>query len=433
MRFWQLVLQALDSVRRSPLRSSLTVLGVAVAAGALVSMVGFALGLQAQAEAPFEKLGLLNNIEVRAGKVPSGNPQDLPLSPLLDDAALERLEALSGVACVYPDFRLSELQVWRGESSRTAYAMGLPREAALVGLFEELLVAGRFFTLSGGSEALLGTRLATKLGFAEPESAIGVELRLVAEGLAAEGAETFRLRREERRVAVVGVFEPPGFASDLGGDGLLLPVDLMRGMAGLELEGDIQRLRPRDGTLAGDYARAIVRAESVADVPRVEEEIRKLGFSTRALVSQLEEMRAFFLFMDVLLAAVGTVALVVAGLGILNTLLMTVLERRQEIGIYKAIGASNGDVRVIFLAEAALLGLFGGLGGLLLARLVSWLLQLGVDAYLRHEGLEIAVAVFSFPCWLLSVAVVFAIFMSVLSGLMPASRAASIDPIRALR
>ena len=78
------------------------------------------------------------------------------------------------------------------------------------------------------------------------------------------------------------------------------------------------------------------------------------------------------------LAAVGTVGLVVAGLGILNTLLMSFLERYREIGIYKAIGASDGDIRNHFLTEAAVLGLAGGTGGLILARAVSWLLPWGI-------------------------------------------------------
>ena len=109
------------------------------------------------------------------------------------------------------------------------------------------------------------------------------------------------------------------------------------------------------------------------------------------------------------------------------------LERYQEIGIYKAIGASDHDVRILFLTEAALVGLAGGLGGLILARLVSWILQWGVNAYAMRQGVTGPLVLFDFPFWLLTGAVLFATLVSILSGLYPASRAARVDPIRALR
>jgi ABC-type antimicrobial peptide transport system permease subunit len=112
---------------------------------------------------------------------------------------------------------------------------------------------------------------------------------------------------------------------------------------------------------------------------------------------------------------------------------MSVLERYQEIGIYKAIGASDHDIRVLFLTEAALVGLLGGLGGLVLARLVSWLIQWGVDQYAVRQGVPGPFDLFYFPWWLLSGAVLFATAVSIVSGLYPASRAARVDPIRALR
>ena len=92
--------------------------------------------------------------------------------------------------------------------------------------------------------------------------------------------------------------------------------------------------------------------------------IEDQGFETHTVLSQLEDMRVAFLFIESLLTAVGSVALVIAGLGIANTLLMTVLERYEEIGLYKAIGATDGDVRLMFIAEAAVLGLVGSLAGL---------------------------------------------------------------------
>jgi len=137
--------------------------------------------------------------------------------------------------------------------------------------------------------------------------------------------------------------------------------------------------------------------------------------------------------LQVLLAAIGTVGLVVAALGIVNTLLMAVLERYQEIGICKALGASDGDLVVLFLTEAGIIGLLGGLGGLLRGGAVSYGLEVAINAYARAQGVTSPLDVFAFPLWLLATTMIFAIVMSVLAGVYPALRAARVDPIRALR
>jgi putative ABC transport system permease protein len=177
----------------------------------------------------------------------------------------------------------------------------------------------------------------------------------------------------------------------------------------------------------------MVRVEHRSDLAPVEEAIRQMGFKTRTMLSRLEEVRTFFVVLDVLLASVGTVALVVAGLGIVNTLLMSVLERYQEIGISKAIGASDGDLLVLFLTEAGVIGLLGGLGGLVLGRVVSWLIEIGANAYARTQDVTAQLDLFAFPLWLLAATVIFSIVISVLAGVYPALRAARVDPIRALR
>jgi ABC-type antimicrobial peptide transport system permease subunit len=165
----------------------------------------------------------------------------------------------------------------------------------------------------------------------------------------------------------------------------------------------------------------------------VEENIRAMGFDTWSLAGEMKDLRKVFVLLDALLAAVGAVALVVAGLGIVNTLLMAVLERYTEIGACKALGASDGDIRVLFLSEAGLVGVAGGLGGIALGRGVSWIIQIGVNAYARSKGVQQPIDAFAFPIWLLAGALLFAIGASVLSGVYPASRAARVDPIRALR
>jgi putative ABC transport system permease protein len=173
--------------------------------------------------------------------------------------------------------------------------------------------------------------------------------------------------------------------------------------------------------------------ERPSDLFGVEKRVQEMGFDAQMLLSRFKDMQKGFLLMDLLLTAVGLVALTVAGLGILNTLLMAVLERYREIGVYKALGASSGDICILFLGEAALVGLLGGAGGLVLGRVVSWAIELIVNGLARRHGIDGPVAAFAFPPHLLGGAMLFALLVSLVSGVYPASRAARVDPIRALR
>jgi putative ABC transport system permease protein len=428
VRIGKIVWFALGGLGRTPLRAVLTCLGVTIASGALVSMVAFALGLQARVEAPFEKLGLMNNIEV--SPKPDGKSDD---APPLDDDALRRMEALAGVDLAYPDFRVHDVQVSYQGKTESGLAVGLPREAGLLGFMQELLVAGGPFGAGEAPQAILGERLARDLGFASPDDALGAVLTLETSGLSPGGAATFAFQRKKFQVTVVGVYALPPLGPRFAQRGIVLPVELMKEIPGIQFASVLQRLRAgKSGAKAG-YERALVRVRHPTDLLSVEAKIQAMGFHTHTLASDLKEMRSFFVFLDVLLGCVGTVALVVAALGIVNTLLMSVLERYQEIGIYKAIGASDGDLLVMFLTEASILGLLGGLGGLLLGRAVSWGLGIAVNYYARTQGVEEHLSIFAFPFWLLAGVVVFSILISVLAGVYPALRAARVDPIRALR
>jgi putative ABC transport system permease protein len=428
MRTWKIIQLALGGLRRTPLRLTLTALGVTVASGALVSMVAFALGVQRQAEAPFQKLGLLNHIEVSPTE--GEKPHD---APVLDDAALARMESLPGVAIAYPDFRVAGLKIIHGPDSQTVLALGLPRVVPLVGSPEGLLVAGRFFSPDDTPEVVLSQRLVDDLGFDSPEAAVGAAVTLEASGLTPEEAERFAFQRKEFAVKIVGVYGGFPMMRGPAGRTVLLPVDLMKQIPGVRFAPALDHLRAGGDAASAGYSRATVQVRDRSDLAPVEKAIREMGFDTRTMLSRFEEMRAFFVFLDVLLAAVGTVALVVAGLGIINTLLMSVLERYQEIGIYKAIGASDGDLVVLFLTEAGIIGLLGGLGGLALGRAVSWILEIAVGAYARSQGVTVPLSVFAFPVWLLAATVLFSVAISVTAGVYPALRAARVDPIRALR
>jgi putative ABC transport system permease protein len=419
------MLLALGSLRRTPLRVALTSLGVAIATGAIVSMVGFALGIQAQVEEPFQRMELVNGIDVR--------PKPGEEAAVLDDDALAQIAALPGVVLAYPDLRLEKVQCVRDSQTTMASAVGLPREAGRLLFVSDALVAGRFFSPASGPEVILGRKLARDLGFPSPEEATGQTLTLKVRGLLADSAGKFHLEQQQLEVTVAGVWDPPGGKHGYTTDGCVLPVDVIRDLPGARLapeRGSFWQLPTSQGP---GYAGVVVRVGRPSDVFAVEQRIVEMGFRAQTLLSQFKQMQKGFVLMDLILTAVGTVALVVAGLGIINTQLMAVLERFREIGTYKALGASDGDVRLLFLGEASLVGLLGGLGGLVLGRVVSWVIEVVVNSLAQRQGVEGPVMAFAFPPTLLGGALLFALMVSLLSGVYPASRAARVDPVRALR
>ena len=111
---------------------------------------------------------------------------------------------------------------------------------------------------------------------------------------------------------------------------------------------------------------------------------------------------------------------------------MAILERRREIGVLKALGATDGDVRSLFYAEAGAMGFFGGAFGVALGWLIGAALTWGTTIYLRQQDLP-AVKISYVPWWLALSAIAFAVAVSLVAGLYPAGRAARLNPVEALR
>jgi putative ABC transport system permease protein len=167
-------------------------------------------------------------------------------------------------------------------------------------------------------------------------------------------------------------------------------------------------------------------------VDAVEQAIKTLGFNTFSILDATKSMRRFFAILDLFLGIFGSLALTVASIGIINTLVMAILERRREIGIMKAVGASDGDVRGLFFAEAGAMGFLGGLCGTALGWVIGRVINFGTNIYLKRQGFP-PEHIWSVPVWLVAGALGFSFVVSLLSGLYPAARAARLDPVQALR
>jgi putative ABC transport system permease protein len=180
------------------------------------------------------------------------------------------------------------------------------------------------------------------------------------------------------------------------------------------------------------YSSVSVRVKNPTEVQPVEDAIKKMGFNTFSILDASQSITLFFRVLDLFLLIFGSLALAVASIGIVNTLVMAILERRREIGIMKAIGASDGDVKKLFFAEAGAMGIVGGIVGVALGWAIGQVINLGTNIYLRYQSLP-PDHFWSVPWWLVVAAIVFAFLVSLAAGLYPAARAARLDPVQALR
>ena len=173
-----------------------------------------------------------------------------------------------------------------------------------------------------------------------------------------------------------------------------------------------------------------------ADVPRataLTAQFRKEGFQVQSLEIFVEVANRVVTAITVMFLLIGGIALLVATIGIANTMVMAIYERTREIGILKAMGASRGEIRLMFMMEAGCIGFIGGVIGLLLGWLAGAALNQVIPIYLRYRELPIRGDFFVVSLTLALGVILFATFIGLVAGLLPAQRAAKLDPIQALR
>ena len=235
------------------------------------------------------------------------------------------------------------------------------------------------------------------------------------------------------RLNIVGLVETEP-AAGYGGYGnarLLVPLETASTLRAAQVN-DLRDIVRDSNAGKVTYPSLSVRAKSPSQVEALETIIKNLGFNAFSLLDASKSLRTFFSVFDLLLGIFGSLALAVATLGIVNTLVMAILERRREIGVLKALGAADSDVQQLFFVEAGVMGFFGGIFGVLFGWLLGRALTFGTNVYLYRQNLN-PIQLSSVPAWLMLAALAFAVLVSLAAGLYPASRAAKLNPVDALR
>ncbi|HEY2934718.1 MAG TPA: ABC transporter permease [Acidobacteriota bacterium] len=440
---------ALRNLKEAKLRTALTTLGVAIGIGSLVSMVSLGVGLQEQTVGRFMKSGMFDSITVfqrqparNVLRARRANPQnensrtDKPAPPL-DDTAVKNMNSIPNVREIYPNVRIP-VELKYKDFSDFSVAMGVPMSSRGEGVFQTITY-GSFFSNQSGDDCMLSLEMANRLPERKAAHLIGKEVTLGYATTGQAGAGMFgdilggmSLQRVERKFRVIGIVdrEPgPGFGGGIFSS-VMIPLGKAREIGAVDVsnpQGMLRQLSKRPA-----YSSVTIRVAHPRDTDDVEKKIKEMGFNAFSFNDALQGAKRAFIVLDIILGVIGSIALAVASLGIVNTMVMSILERTREIGVMKAIGGGEGDIRMIFLVESSVIGMMGGVSGIALGWMVGRVINFGANIYIQRQGGNPG-DLFSIPWWLIVAGVVFSILVSLAAGSYPAARAAHVDPIKALR
>jgi putative ABC transport system permease protein len=489
---------AVEGLLRKKARNLLTMSGVVIGVFALTMIVALGQGLSSavtdtvSGSDNLRQIGLTGGFGVEL----AADPHDVTITGDMDDARRERLRRAAvnrrqirrggrrinrvNDATIETLSRLPHVESIRPMiAERYALTVGERESPASLSFgvdaqrrrYEDRVIAGRYFSAPDAPEVILHEYLLYTWGMLtdgdyervlgskvtlrslvntedEPAAQAPPELRRMLEDLNEEEREAAQkllprlLERfgqfaaearqpVEREYTLVGVLreQMPGDVFNVIEDGNAVQADIY-----------LPQETARELFLASllnrelGYPRALVLADDPDNAAAVEQELRDMGYTAFSVAGVLKQVETMLTVITVIIAFLTGIALIVSTLGIVNTMLTSVIERTREIGIFKAVGATNGQVMAVFLAESALIGLLGGLLGLAFA----WLLMFPGDVIAarviaERAAIPYAGSVFVVPWWLAVAGPALGAITAVLAAIAPARRATHVDPVTALR
>lgn len=385
---------ALKNLFAKKLRSFLTIGGVVIGIGSIVFLVSLGLGLQ---KVVTEQV--VDSKSVRTVDISSPKPRTIHL----DEDAFEKFRAINHVHTVAINYSVAGKVIFQS-ANLDAVVNGPDRSYAQLTNFKQL--AGNVEGITNIDQVIINNSLSDALGVKDPQKMIGQQIIVKVPKIETAEEDLGQIEQKVRVVAVV--------RTGSGAEVFLSPQIFQQAKA-------------------RNFSQIKLLADSQDSVSAIRQSIESQGFSTTSPVDTLEQINQVFSILTILLAGFGAIGMVIAVLGMINTLTISLLERTKEIGLLISLGARKKDVRRLFIIEALLLSLIGGTVGIIGA----WLLGRGINAIIanlaRSRGVDEAFSFFFIPFWLILLIFVFTAIVGFLVAFFPSRRASRISPIDALR
>ena len=390
VRISMLIRMAFANLRTKKFRNNLTMFGVAVGVSAVFLLLSFSLGLQ-----DLVQKDIIGTDSVRVVNVTSANSDALKLN----DDSVGKLEALNGVEkigrqnTVAVDFSL-------GSAMGDGVVYGVDQE--YLSLIKPSISAGKKIQTNSHDQLMISESLVKSLGYQDSKGVLGKKIELTLKF--DEGDKTL-----DKPLEVVGVIESSGGSA----------MYISRGVfANLGFD---------------DYKQLKIVADNDVDVAKLRQQIEAMGYQTTSPIDTIDQVNRFFRFFNVILFGFGSIGILIATTGMLNTLTVALLERTKEVGLMIALGARRRDMRRLFVGEALLLTMIGGVAGIILSLFIGFIINMLSNHLAMSRGVSEGFSLFSVPWWLILGMILLMCLIGYLVSLVPAHRAGKIAPIDALR
>lgn len=389
-----IVFMAWRNIVYKKLRSFLTILGIVIGIGAIFFLLSVSLGLQ-----NLVTNELIGGKSIKAVDVTSAKSEIVKL----DSESAERIKQLPHVEKLGTSFAAPGIVKYQGsESSGPIYGVDL----AYQDLTNLQITKGRKFNAQDKDSAIVSLAKLRSIGVQKPEDILGktVNLDIPLKGGSGEESKTI-----EAQLKVVGTI-------DSGTESVVFVPSFIFVSSGQT-----------------EFSQMKLIVDDLTNLSTLRRQIESIGFETTSPADTLDQINQIFKYFNVVLIGFGAIGMVVAILGMFNTLTISLLERTKEIGLMFALGGRKRDTRRIFVIEAVLLSLIGSIVGIVTAIFVGQIANVLLNHMARSRGVTEGFQLFATPWWLVIGLTAFMVLVGLGVVFFPARRAERINPIDALR
>ncbi len=436
-----LILMGLKNLFRRKLRTFLTALGIVIGTVSIVVMLSMGIAMQTSMTSQINEMGDITLLTVVGTNNSSSNKGRIQTSRnnenKLKDEHVQELKKLSNVEAVTPFVRLDGFTVTSGRY-KLGYASIQGIDMTVADKFGLEIEKGRHLlpqdknAMIFGSEVIYEFYKENNMGYnmrrwdnpEQREAKVDVikdKLNLEYENNGQEGPKV-----QPIKVKGVGILKEGNWETC---NNIYMDIEDVR-----KIKEDLKRKNPKLKKEEESFQKISVKVNEYKNVQAVQETIKEMGYDVYGMLDYVKSMQDITKTIQMVIAGIGSISLLVAAIGITNTMVMAIYERRREIGIMKVIGAQIKDIKRLFLLEAAGIGVLGGIIGIILSYIISYVLNTFVATLLGGMFGSGGKAVMSIiPIWLAAGAVTFTALIGIISGYLPARKAMKLSALEAIK
>lgn len=466
MKLIDLLRMSSSSLKRRKLRTFLTVLGVIIGTASIVVMISLGLGLQQSIYKEVEQSGGITSIQVRGKSSGMGMYMDSSSGEsdkYVTDEAVDEMKKIEHVIFASPILMMDSVLI-QGSYMTSIQLQGMEHDA-LEQMDIPLKPGGSLPKVNSSNLELVPGNMipamfynkTTGKGYWETGEVPDVDLTRKSSFLILDSSSYYQTQGQQgfgsagdygesengtkvvppKKYVVKASGEVEGTVDSYNAHSYNVYCDLDTLKRTLKKEYGSRAIPGQPTTKSGKpysymtYSSAFVKVDDMKNVDDVANVIRNMGYEVQSNVEMMDSMKSQMAIIQAVLGGIGAVSLLVAAIGIANTMMMSIYERTKEIGVYKVLGCSLKNIKQMFLMEAAFIGLLGGLIGNVLS--IGMSMAINVIAKGAGESMGISGNISHIPPWLALAALVFAVFVGMAAGYFPALRAMRLSPLAAIR